>query len=167
MGFDPRPLDVKSADDRAWLEACIWPEQRDRSARLEAAIEAFRSASPPPEVVLLRASSVPARLEAEASVPGALAIAYQTLVRGYIPVEERLAYESGMRAWLEGGASGERVWVTLELQEIGRSDVSCALDVHVGVGGSIGLVRLGRPNYHPSVIDVQLGAEVGLAELLA
>ncbi len=167
VGFDPRPLDVKNTDDRAWLEACIWPEQRDRLARLEAAIAAFRSASPTPELVLLRASSVPGRLEAASTVAsGSLAIAYQTLVRGYIPEEERLVYESGMRGWLEAGASGERIWATLELEEIGRPDVSCAIDVHVGVGGSVEVVRLGRTSYHPSSVEVELGAEARLAELL-
>jgi hypothetical protein len=40
-GFDPRPLDVRRKDDCEWLRACVWPEQRDRLARLDAAIAAF------------------------------------------------------------------------------------------------------------------------------
>ncbi|MBK6520218.1 MAG: DUF2332 family protein [Polyangiaceae bacterium] len=63
-GFDPRPLDVTRAEDRDWLKACVWPEQRARLERLDAAIAAFPKASPRPELLLLRGSSAPAKLEA-------------------------------------------------------------------------------------------------------
>ena len=37
-GIDLNPLDVRSADDVAWLEALIWPEQEFRRERLRRAI---------------------------------------------------------------------------------------------------------------------------------
>ncbi|NUP10672.1 MAG: DUF2332 family protein [Polyangiaceae bacterium] len=165
LGFDPRPLDVRRADDCEWLRACVWPEQRDRHTRLDAAIAAFRVASPAPEIVLMRASSVPTRLEAETKA-GELAIAYQTLVRGYVPHDEREAYEAGMRAWLAAGARGERIWGVLELEEIGRPELSCALDVHVATGGGAERVRLGRTSYHPQAIEGGQKAEMRLVDLL-
>jgi hypothetical protein len=165
-GFDPRPLDVRRADDCAWLRACVWPEQLDRFARLEAAIAAFRVAAPPPALVLARASSVPARLEDETRRHrGHLAIAYQSFVSGYIPSRERAAYEEGMRAWLASGPRGERMWAVLELVETGRPERSCALDVSVGTGGDVAVVRLGRTSYHPQTIDVAEDAEARLAQL--
>ncbi len=166
-GFDPRPLDVRRPDDCEWLRACVWPGQLDRLARLDAAIAAFGAASPAPEIVLSRASSVPGRVEeATQKRPGHLAIAYQTLVRGYIPKGELDAYEAGMRAWLAAGARGERAWVLLELEELGRPELSCALDVHVGTGGAVEVVRLGRTSYHPETVDVTVGAEQRLVSLL-
>lgn len=167
-GFDPRPLDARRADDREWLKACIWPEQRARLAHLESALTAFRAAAPAPELVLLRASSVPARIESATKGRSRhLAIAYQTLVSSYVPEEERAAYESGMRTWVAAGARGERLWATLELKEIGRPELSCALDVHVAAGdGTVEIVRLGRTSYHPSTIDVAEGAEERLTKLL-
>lgn len=167
LGFDPRPLDVRRADDRDWLEACVWPEQRERIVNLKAAIEAFVRADPRPEIVLSRASSVPSRIELETKAGGTLAIAYQSLVRDYVPVEERDAYESSMRAWLSSGRRGERVWSMLELERTDAPDASCALDVHVATGGGFECVRLGITSYHPRVVDVADGAEARLRELLA
>jgi hypothetical protein len=165
-GFDPRPLDVKKPEDREWLRACIWPEQRERMSRLDAAIRAFEAAKPAAEVVLARASTAVGRIQA-ATKPGELTIAYQTLVRGYIPVEEREAYEDGMRAWVASGARGERIWSVLELEEIVRPESSCALDVHISTGAGVEIVRLGRMSYHPDIVDVPLEAEAQAIELAA
>ncbi|NUO50825.1 MAG: DUF2332 family protein [Polyangiaceae bacterium] len=163
-GFDPRPLDIKKADDREWLKACIWPEQRQRMVRLEAAIRAFESTLPAPKLILVRASSAVARIQA-ATNPGELTIAFQTLVRGYIPVEERDAYEQGMRAWVAAGARGERMWSVLELEEIGRPESSCALDVHIATGDGVEVIRLARMSYHPDIVEVALGAEARMLEI--
>jgi hypothetical protein len=37
-GVDLHPLDVSEPEDAAWLRACVWADQRDRSRTLEAAI---------------------------------------------------------------------------------------------------------------------------------
>jgi hypothetical protein len=47
LGIDRHPPDPGDADDRAWLRALVWPEQRARAARLEAAL-ALASLQPPP-----------------------------------------------------------------------------------------------------------------------
>lgn len=46
IGLDLHPLDVYDADQMAWLENLVWPEQEQRRARLRAAIEVVR-ADPP------------------------------------------------------------------------------------------------------------------------
>ena len=42
VGIDINPLDLGEADDRLWLRALIWPEQRERAVRLSKAIEIFQ-----------------------------------------------------------------------------------------------------------------------------
>jgi hypothetical protein len=39
IGIDSDPVDVTDPDQARWLEACVWPDQVERFARLEAAIE--------------------------------------------------------------------------------------------------------------------------------
>jgi hypothetical protein len=46
IGVDMMPIDVLDDDEVRWLEACVWPDQADRFARLVAAIELAR-ANPP------------------------------------------------------------------------------------------------------------------------
>ena len=38
IGIDQAPLDVRDADDRAWLRACVWPEHVARLERLDGAL---------------------------------------------------------------------------------------------------------------------------------
>lgn len=45
-GLDPNPLDVRDDDTVMWLRACIWPEQHERRALLDAAVAVAR-ADPP------------------------------------------------------------------------------------------------------------------------
>jgi hypothetical protein len=46
-GLDLHPLDLRDADQALWLRALIWPEQLDRAALLEAAVEVARREPPP------------------------------------------------------------------------------------------------------------------------
>ena len=47
LGVDRDPIDVTDPIGRAWLEACVWPDQADRFHRLRAAI-GLATTSPPP-----------------------------------------------------------------------------------------------------------------------
>lgn len=49
LGVDRDPVDVTDPDDARWLEACCWPDQADRFARLREAIAI--AADHPPTVV--------------------------------------------------------------------------------------------------------------------
>jgi hypothetical protein len=46
-GLDLDPIDLNKADDVAWLETLVWPEQVNRLNRLRAAIAVARAARPP------------------------------------------------------------------------------------------------------------------------
>ncbi len=45
-GLDLNPLDVTDAEQTAWLETLVWPEQEQRLASLQAAIRVARAARP-------------------------------------------------------------------------------------------------------------------------
>ena len=47
VGVDLDPVDVTDADDARWLRACVWPDQPERAARLEAEM-ALAATAPPP-----------------------------------------------------------------------------------------------------------------------
>lgn len=46
VGLDSDPIDVTDDDAVRWLEACVWPDQADRFARLRAAIAIGRRQPP-------------------------------------------------------------------------------------------------------------------------
>jgi hypothetical protein len=46
-GIDPNPIDVRSEEERRWLQACVcWPGIPDRPQRLAAALEVARTSPP-------------------------------------------------------------------------------------------------------------------------
>jgi hypothetical protein len=45
-GLDLEPLRVNDADDVAWLEALVWPDEQDRCARLRQALDVARQTPP-------------------------------------------------------------------------------------------------------------------------
>src|SRR3954452_12076231 len=65
VGVDRDPVDVTDVDDARWLRACVWPDQPERLARLEA--EMALAATDPP--VLLQGDPVAVLPDAFARVP--------------------------------------------------------------------------------------------------
>jgi len=65
VGVDLDPVDVTDADDARWLRACLWPDQPERVARLEA--EMALAATAPP--LLLQGDAVEVVPDAFARVP--------------------------------------------------------------------------------------------------
>jgi hypothetical protein len=65
VGIDLDPVDVTDADDARWLRACLWPDQPERVARLEA--EMALAATAPP--LLLQGDAVEVVPDAFARVP--------------------------------------------------------------------------------------------------
>jgi hypothetical protein len=166
-GFDARPLDVRRAEDAAWLRACVWPGETGRLARLNQAIAAFVAelrAPAPPELDAADLGDVPGRLDALAGAlpPGALLLAYQTVVRDYLPPEARAAHAERVRAWVAAGGAETRVYVELEAapdpwqSATGGTEAqrtAMALTAHVrGVSGEAEALVLARCGYHPSLV---------------
>jgi len=67
IGVDLDPVDVTDADDARWLRACLWPDQPERAAKLEAEI-ALAATAPP---LLLQGDAVEVMPDAFARVPAA------------------------------------------------------------------------------------------------
>lgn len=85
-GIDLNPLDIRNADDVAWLEALIWPEQDFRRQRLRQAISVAR-ADPP----LLVAGDLNEQLVALAdqAPPDAALVVFHSAVMAYLDAESR------------------------------------------------------------------------------
>ena len=108
IGIDVDPIDVTDADDARWLRACIWPDQPERMATLEAHV-ALAAADPP---LLLRGAAVDLLPEALARVPaGALPVVTTTWALSTLSLESRLRFLHR----LDDGATDRPVaWVSVE-----------------------------------------------------
>jgi hypothetical protein len=108
IGVDLDPLDVTDSDDARWLRACVWPDQVERIARLEAEI-ALAATAPP---LLLRGDPVEVLPEAFARVPAdALPVITTTWALSHFPLESRLLF---MRRLDEAAAGRIVAWVSAE-----------------------------------------------------
>ncbi|MEH0824373.1 MULTISPECIES: DUF2332 domain-containing protein [unclassified Micromonospora] len=108
VGVDLDPVDVTDADDARWLRACLWPDQPERLARLEA--EMALAATAPP--LLLRGDAVEVLPDAFARVPAdALPVVTTTWTLSRFPLESRQRFLHR----LEEAAVGRAVaWVSAE-----------------------------------------------------
>lgn len=110
LGVDSDPIDVTDDDAARWLEACVWPDQRDRFLRLRAAIELARS--DPPEIM---------RGDAVASLDPALQrlrlrgsghpVVTNSWVLNYLTSDQRTAYVAELDRL---GATTDLSWVFVE-----------------------------------------------------
>ena len=107
-GLDLRPLDVRSADDRAWLEALLPPDRPERTARLREAVAVLRE-DPPSIVAGDAAEALPALLEEVPRGMRAVVVSLGTLV--YLPRASR------ERVLAAVGAVGASL-VTLEAESL-------------------------------------------------
>src|SRR6516162_7465148 len=108
VGVDLEPVDVTDADDARWLRACLWPDQPERAARLEA--EMALAATAPP--LLLRGDALEVMPDAFARVPAdALPVVTTTWALSLFPLDSRLRFLHR----LDEAAAGRAVaWVSVE-----------------------------------------------------
>jgi hypothetical protein len=108
VGVDLDPVDVTNADDARWLRACLWPDQPERVARLEA--EMALAATAPP--LLLQGDAVEVLPDAFARVPAdALPVVTTTWALSHLSLESRLRFLYR----LDEAAVGRAVaWVSAE-----------------------------------------------------
>jgi hypothetical protein len=108
IGVDRDPVDVTDADDARWLRACLWPDQPERRARLEAEL-ALAATAPP---LLLRGKAVEVLPDAFDRVPAdALPVVTTTWALSHLPLESRLRFLHR----LDRATAGRAVaWVSAE-----------------------------------------------------
>ncbi len=112
VGVDLDPLDVTDADDVRWLRACVWPDQPELGARLEAEMALAATAPPLQRLQLLRGDAVEVMPDAFARVPAdALPVVTTTWALSQYPLESRLRFLHR----LDEAATGRAVaWVSAE-----------------------------------------------------
>lgn len=104
-GLDLNPLDVASAEDAAWLEALVWPEQEHRRRGLRMALDVARMA--PPRIVRGDLLKDLGPLMAEAPREATLVV-FHTAVLAYVtPPEAR-------RPFIDAVQASRAVWISNE-----------------------------------------------------
>ena len=145
VGVDLDPVDLTDADDARWLRACLWPDQPERAARLEAEL-ALAATAPP---LLLQGDAVEALPDAFASVPAdAMPVVTTTWALSHLPLESRLRFLHR----LDEAAAGRAVaWVSAE--GVGVAPAIPTLGDRRASGHSIiGLAVFGGPVLHAEAI---------------
>jgi len=108
IGVDLDPVDVTDADDARWLRACLWPDEPERAARLEA--EMALAATTPP--LLLQGDAVEVMPDAFARVPAdALPVVTTTWALSRFPLQSRLRF---LHRLDEAAARRAVAWVSAE-----------------------------------------------------
>ncbi|WP_248579419.1 DUF2332 domain-containing protein [Nocardioides sp. InS609-2] len=107
-GLDLHPLSVTDADQMAWLANLVWPEQDDRRARLQQAIE-IAAADPPQLVQGDLLEDLPALVD-ETSSYGEVVV-FHSAVLAYVDEQGRRRFETMMAGLV---ADGRCHWVSNE-----------------------------------------------------
>jgi len=109
VGIDPSPLDLAVEDDRFWLQACLWPEEPRRLARLDAIIAQWSSW---PATTVLR-GTVAERLGDAIALgdPSSLTVVINSYVAAYFSEDDQRAYFEDM---VERCRQGNVAWISLE-----------------------------------------------------
>lgn len=167
-GYDAAPLDLGNSDARIWLRACVWPGQNNRLDRLDQALAEWDRAVAAGCALVVeacKAGQIPERLPLETN--GAL-IAYQTVMKQYLPTEEWNCYEDGMRRWLRD-CRGRAIWVEFEgVKDSADKQRLFAIVIHT-CDGSRNVVdfKLAETHPHPAHLWVDEDAVTRLCDTLA
>ncbi len=133
-GIDQSPIDVRDAEELRWLETLIWPEHRDRVARLHAAAQ-IAAADPPHlrrgDLVELLTST------AEWAPSDATLVVFHSAALSYLDAERREEFRRIVRGL-------EAVWVSNEGSGV-LPDVAAKVPADLDVGGRFILARDGEP----------------------
>jgi hypothetical protein len=145
VGVDRDPVDVTDMEAARWLRACLWPDQPEQAASLEA--EMALAATAPP--LLLQGDAVEVLPDAFARVPAdALPVVTTTWALSRFPLESRLRFLHR----LDEAAAGRAVaWVSAE--GVGVAPAIPTLGDRRASGHSIiGLAVFDRPALHAEAI---------------
>jgi len=108
VGVDREPVDVTDADDARWLRACLYPDQPERLATLEAEMALAAAAQP----LLLQGDAIEVMPEAFARVPAdALPVVTTTWALSQFGLESRLRF---LHRLDEAAARRTVAWVSVE-----------------------------------------------------
>ena len=110
-GVDRNPIDVTDPDQARWLRALVWPDHRERQARLDAAIATAVTAAADQPLDLRRADAVDGLAAALADAPSTTTpVVLTTWAYFYFDAETRVAFER-----LITDADRPVAWVSMEM----------------------------------------------------
>ncbi|RSM86915.1 DUF2332 domain-containing protein [Kibdelosporangium aridum] len=93
VGLDRRPIDLRDEEELAWLEACVWADQPERSRRLRVAAEMQEKDRP----TLVTGDAVDGLADAAAQVPAELPLVVLTShVLPYLADERRQEFVAAL-----------------------------------------------------------------------
>ena len=108
-GLDLSPIDVNDREQCAWLEALVWPEQRDRLARLRAAITIAQKN--PPRLAQGNLLEDLAPLAAQAPKDATLVIFHSAVLAYVWPQQLRDQFARDVRAL-------DAIWISNETPQV-------------------------------------------------
>lgn len=137
MGVDLNPLDARDADDRRWLEALVWPENRVEADLLRHALAVV--AADPPAMRAGDAIDVCPSL-AEELPTGEPRVVFHAITRLHVPPDRLAAFD---RALASLGRNAPLYWLSLEGEgELALRDPAGALTHLARVGPRVEWVTL-------------------------
>jgi len=144
-GCDPNPIDAATPEGRLALLSYIWPDQRQRIARMEAAASVAAGV----RVTIDRegASAWTERVLAEPA-PGRATVVYHSIVSQYLSDEERASFFANVESAGErASAEAPLAWLRMEPRD-DRADLSLT----TWPGGEERL--LARVGYHGTPVEL-------------
>jgi hypothetical protein len=108
IGIDLNPLDPSNADDVLWLKACLWPEEPQRTRRIDAVLEQMVLW---PKAIRLKGSAVELIDEAlELCSPDAVPVIFHSWAATYFTPEDQLHWRERIMSHVQSRA----LWVYFE-----------------------------------------------------
>ena len=144
-GCDAAPVDPTTPEGRETLLAYVWPDQKTRVERLQAALEVADTT--PVDLDRESAAAWIERQLAPAS-EGQATVVYQSLVRQYMSEAERAAFDAHLEeAGAQASAAAPLAWLRME-----PADELAAVRLTTWPGGEDRL--LARAGYHGSPVEL-------------
>ncbi|HEX7245992.1 MAG TPA: DUF2332 domain-containing protein [Solirubrobacterales bacterium] len=144
-GCDANPIDASTEEGRLALRSFVWPDQPERIARMEAALEV--AGREPVSLERETGSTWTRRMLAEVT-PGQATVIYHSIVSQYLSDEERAALFDGIReAGERATAEAPLAWLRME-----PADDRANLELTTWPGGEDRL--LARVGYHGTPVEL-------------
>lgn len=144
IGCDRAPLDIGDAGHRRWLRSCVWADQVDRLAALDAALTVARDHPP-----VVESGDAAVWLDRRLSLPptGTTTVVVQTIVQQYLSGPQRAVLTDVMtRAGARATMRSPLAWLRMEPPEGSTRQAA----------GADGLVEV-RVRLWPGNVDHLLG----------
>jgi hypothetical protein len=144
-GCDANPIDATTPEGRLALLSFVWPDQPERIARMEAALEV---ASEEPVALERETASTWTQRTLAGPAPGQATVLYHSIVSQYLGDEERAALFDGIReAGERASADAPLAWLRME-----PADDRANLELTLWPGGEDRL--LARVGYHGTPVEL-------------